>query len=34
VITEIQPILESMKLKGFYISENIEQMILRQAGEK
>ena len=34
VITEIQPILESMKLKGFYISENIEQMILKQAGEK
>jgi len=34
VITEVQPILESMKMKGFYISENIEQMILRQAGEK
>lgn len=34
IISEIRPVLNSMKKEGFYISENIEQMMLEQAGER
>lgn len=34
IISEIRPVLNSMKKEGFYISENVEQMMLEQAGER
>lgn len=34
ILPEIRPVLESMKRKGFYISGNVEQMILEQAKEQ
>lgn len=34
IVGEIHPILNSMKKEGFYISGNIERMILEQAGER
>lgn len=33
IILEIAPVLEKMKKNGFYISESLEQMVMRQAGE-
>ena len=33
IIPEIASVLEKMKKNGFYISENLEQLVLEQAGE-
>ncbi len=33
IVKEIRPILESMKTRGFYISGEIEQLVLEQAEE-
>ena len=33
IITEIFPLIQDMKQKGFYISDSLQQLIIRQAGE-
>lgn len=33
IILEIAPILKDIKKNGFYVSEDVEQMVLRAAGE-
>ena len=33
IISEISPLIQDMKQKGFYISDSLQQLILRQAGE-
>lgn len=34
IIPEIASVLEKMKKNGFYISENLEQLVLEQTGEQ